>query len=92
MRRRILFCAALLALAAGAQIPQSTLLFTHARLLDGSGNPWRWADVAVAGDRIIFVGDAARAGFHAAGTLDLHGLYLAPGFIDLHTHTAAGLS
>ena len=68
------------------------LLFTHARLLDGSGNPWRWADVALRGDRIIFVGDAQRANVVAQQTLDLHGLYLAPGFIDLHTHTGGGLS
>jgi len=80
-----------------ACVAQSTapadVLFVHARLLDGAGNPWRYADVAVKGDRIIFVGDAALANVHAAETMDLHGtLYLAPGFIDLHTHCAAGLS
>lgn len=72
--------------------PENTLLFVHARLVDGTGNPWRWADVAVAGDRITFVGDAARAGVTAQRTIDLHGLYLTPGFIDLHTHTAHGFS
>src|ERR1051326_7278427 len=68
------------------------LLFIHARILDGSGNPWFLGDVAVKGDRIVFVGDAQRANVMARRTLDLQGLYLAPGFIDLHTHTAAGLS
>ena len=69
------------------------VLFVHARLLDGAGNPWRHADVAVQGDRIVFVGDAAAARIKARETIDLHGtLYLAPGFIDLHTHCAAGLS
>lgn len=81
---------ALLAGAATAAPPVNSVLFTHARLLDGSGNPWRWADVAIAGERITFVGDAARAGIHAQRTIDLKGLYLAPGFIDLHTHTADG--
>src|SRR5689334_14419582 len=31
-------------------------LFTHARILDGTGNPWFLGDVAVKGDRIVFVG------------------------------------
>ena len=93
LRRIVLF----LLLASAAGIAQSTppadVLFVRARLLDGAGNPWRYADVAVKGDRIVFVGDAARANLHAAQTLDLEGkLYLAPGFIDLHTHCAAGLS
>lgn len=88
--------AILLIVLCGACAAQSNapadVLFTHARLLDGAGNPWRYADVAVKGDRIVFVGDAAGR-VSAAETIDLHGtLYLAPGFIDLHTHCAAGLS
>ena len=77
-----------------AQTPQLTadLLFVHARVLDGAGNPWFLGDVGVKGDRIVFVGDSQRANVIARRTLDLKGLYLAPGFIDLHTHTAAGLS
>lgn len=83
--------------AAGAQQPgvaplTADLLFLHARILDGSGNPWFAGDVAVKGDRIVFVGDSRRGNVIARHTLDLRGLYLAPGFIDLHTHTAAGLS
>jgi N-acyl-D-amino-acid deacylase len=80
--------------AAQAQNPAAAdVLFTHARLLDGTGNPWRYADVAVKGDRVVFVGDAAAAHVSAGETIDLHGmLYLAPGFIDLHTHCARGLS
>ena len=88
---------ALILIPAAAQAPASqpgmaTVLFLHARLLDGAGNPWRWADVAVTGDRISFVGDSARAGIAAREAIDLHGLYLAPGFIDLHSHTFRGLS
>src|SRR4051812_29758886 len=87
----------LLIVFCGACVAQSNspadVLFTHARLLDGAGNPWRYADVAVKSERIVFVGDAAAAKVSAAETVDLHGaLYLAPGFIDLHTHCAAGLS
>src|ERR671936_99506 len=98
MLRATLFAliATLLTCLAAAQTlqPQTAdILFTHARLLDGSGNPWRYADVAVQGDRISFVGDTGKASFIAREVVDLNGkLYLAPGFIDTHTHTARGLS
>ena len=68
------------------------ILFTRARVLDGTGNPWFLADVGVKGDRIVFVGDAQRANVMGRRTIDVQGLYLAPGFIDLHTHTAGVLS
>jgi N-acyl-D-aspartate/D-glutamate deacylase len=94
MFRRVLFFLVAVATACLAQgAAPADVLFIRARLLDGAGNPWRYADVAVKGDRIVFVGDAVRANIHAAETIDLHGtLYLAPGFIDLHTHCAAGLT
>lgn len=63
------------------------LLLRGASLVDGSGAPARPADVAVDGDRIARVtppGELAPG----AGTevVDLDGLVLAPGFIDIHTH------
>lgn len=94
-RNTIFLLLALIGMGA-AQVPTQTtaaVLFTHARLLDGTGNPWRMADVAVKGDRIVFVGDAAAEHVTAGETIDLHGTeYLAPGFIDLHTHCWHGLS
>ena len=97
MLRRAFLLSLLLTGLAAAQLaapPASAdVLFTHARLLDGTGNPWRYADVAVKGDRIVFVGNAAADHITAAQTIDLHGtLYLSPGFIDLHTHCSRGLS
>src|SRR6185437_3506199 len=61
-------------------------------LVDGSGSAPRRADVAIAGDRITFVGDAASAGITAARSIDATGLVVAPGFIDPHTHTQGDLS
>ncbi len=61
------------------------LLIRGARVLDGAGNPWVALDVGVRGDRIAFVGPAARAPA-ARATLDATGLVLAPGFIDAHSH------
>lgn len=44
------------------------------------------ADVAVEGDRITFIGDAAAAGVDMRDTIDLDGRLLTPGFIDMHSH------
>jgi N-acyl-D-aspartate/D-glutamate deacylase len=68
------------------------LLVRNGTVVDGTGGPERQADVGVTGDRIVFVGDAARAGVTAARTLDATGLIVAPGFIDPHTHTLGDLS
>ena len=59
------------------------------RVLDGTGTPWFRADVAVAGDTIAAVGevDASRA----ETVIDASGLYVAPGFIDPHTHAPSSL-
>ncbi len=77
---------------AGAPAPQEPvydLLIRGGRLLDGTGNPWYYADVAVRGDRIAAMGrlDGARA----RRVIDAAGRYVAPGFIDVHTHAGDGL-
>lgn len=59
-------------------------------LYDGSGQPGRIADVAIKGDRIAAVGK-----FEVAGrprVIDASGLIVAPGFIDLHTHSDTPLT
>lgn len=50
------------------------------------------ADVAITGDRIVFVGDAAKAGLKAAKVIDAKGRMVAPGFIDAHTHATGELA
>jgi N-acyl-D-amino-acid deacylase len=60
------------------------LVFTGARVVDGTGAPWFRADVAVAGGRIAAVGLLPEARLaRAARRIDASGLTLAPGFIDL---------
>ncbi|HET6949698.1 MAG TPA: amidohydrolase family protein [Acidimicrobiales bacterium] len=63
------------------------LLLRRASLIDGTGGPARAADVAVAGDRIAAVRPAGEL-TPGPGTevVELDGLTLAPGFIDVHTH------
>jgi N-acyl-D-amino-acid deacylase len=63
------------------------LLLTAGELIDGSGAPPRVADIGIKGDRIVFVGDSSKTKPAAARVIDAHGLVVAPGFIDPHTHT-----
>ena len=60
------------------------MIVRNGRILDGSGNPWFRADVAIDGDRIVRIGNLD--GATAARVVDASGLYVAPGFIDLHSH------
>jgi N-acyl-D-amino-acid deacylase len=64
------------------------ILLRGGLVLDGAGNPWMRKDVGIAGDRIVFVGNAAAAGVTAAETVDVAGLVVAPGFWDVHNHAA----
>jgi N-acyl-D-amino-acid deacylase len=57
-------------------------LIRNGRVVDGSGNPWIYADVGIIGDRIVFVGHADAA-LAAKCTIDAKGLIVAPGFIDM---------
>lgn len=68
------------------------LLIVHGKLIDGSGRKARRADIGIRGDRIVFIGDAEKINATAGRTIDAHGLIVAPGFIDPHTHTLADLS
>ena len=60
------------------------LLVTNARIIDGTGGPPVAGSVAVRDGRIAGVG---RVTGTAARTIDAHGLVLAPGFIDAHSHS-----
>ncbi len=60
------------------------------RILDGSGNPWFIADIGIWGDRILAIDDLSEA--RAGTVIDVAGLYVAPGFIDVHSHAAGGLA
>ena len=55
------------------------------RILDGTGAPTVAADIAVAGGKIAMVGRVPAA--EGAEIIDAEGLFVAPGFIDIHSHS-----
>lgn len=67
------------------------LLVRAGTLLDGTGAPRRGADVGVREGRVVAVAPAGRLDEPARRTLDAGGLFVAPGFVDIHTHYDAQL-
>lgn len=65
------------------------LVIKNGRVIDGTGNPWVYADVAVQNGRIIQIGTINSA--DAKRVIDATGLVVAPGFIDVHTHVETSL-
>lgn len=86
MRMKWSFLLLLPALAAAADYD---ILIRNARVLDGAGNPWFRADVAVKDGRIAAVGHLG--GATAARTIDARERIVAPGFIDVHVHVEGNL-
>ncbi len=71
----------LFAVCAGAS--EYDVVIRHGRIVDGSGNPACFADVAIKDGRIAAIG---RINGDATAEIDAKGLIVAPGFIDVHTH------
>ena len=65
------------------------LIIRGGQVVDGTGNPWVRADVAVRGDRIARIGRLPGAA--AERVIDAEGLVVTPGFIDPHTHAVRGI-
>lgn len=66
------------------------IIIHNGRILDGTGNPWYYADIGITGNRITAIGNLS--GAESKRSIDATGLYVAPGFIDAHSHAAGGLT
>lgn len=86
MRRLCFFL--ICAVSAWAQPPYD-LLIRNARVIDGAGNPWYRADIAVKNGRISAIG--ALGPVAAARVIDAKERVVTPGFLDVHTHIEGGV-
>ena len=92
MSKKFFLILGLVSLLGSLNAQESTdfdMLIRGGRVLDGTGNPWFRADIGIRGNRIVALGDLRNA--RAPRTLDAAGLYVSPGFIDVHSHAAGGL-
>ncbi len=80
----------LLFLAACATTPKTDydIVLRHATLYDGSGKPAAQGDLAIRADRIAAIGDVPGRG---AKEIDVHGLAVAPGFINIMSQAQESL-
>jgi N-acyl-D-amino-acid deacylase len=74
---------AMVACATSLGAAQFDLVIRNGRVIDGTGNPARFEDVAIQEGRIVRVG---RVEGETERELDARGMIVAPGFIDVHTH------
>ena len=65
------------------------IVLAGATVIDGTSAARRQADIGIDGDRITVVGDLGDA--PARSRLDVSGLVVAPGFVDIHTHSDLSL-
>jgi len=80
MKRKILLGAVAALLISNGPAPDYDIVIRGGRVLDGAGNPWVRADVAIKDGRIVKVGSVAG---HGAREIDAHDRYVTPGFIDM---------
>lgn len=59
------------------------LVIRNGRILDGAGNPWFNGDIGIKDGKIVKVGKIAERGERE---IDAKGLFVSPGFVDIHTH------
>ena len=72
-----------------ADEPEFDLVIRNGQLIDGTGIPWFQADVAIRGDRIVKIERQLEG--TGRREIDATGLMVAPGFIDMHSHSDSSL-
>lgn len=80
--------AALVAAHPAAQAPDYDVVIRHGRVLDGMGNPWILADVAIADGHVVRVGRVSGTGRRE---IDATGRYVSPGWIDMMDQSGGAL-
>ncbi len=93
MRSALAVVVTLLAVLAGCNpspVADETMsvdqLIVGGTIYDGTGASSVKTDIGVSGDRIVFIGDSVHAGVTSDNVIDATDLWVAPGFIDAHSH------
>ena len=60
------------------------IIIRNGKVLDGTGNSWYYGDVAIKDGRIVKIGKLNK--LIATREIDAAGMFVSPGFIDVHTH------
>jgi N-acyl-D-amino-acid deacylase len=68
---------------------QAEVVLANGRIVDGCGNPWFWGDLAMRRGRVVAIAPAGT--LRGQQTIDVAGRYVAPGIIDVHTHSDLSL-
>ena len=71
--------------AADEKVERYDLVLRNGKIVDGTGNPWYRGDLAVRGERIVALGRVPPG--QVRREIDARGLVVAPGFIDIHSHS-----
>ena len=87
--RRLILVLLLVPVLATAQAPTYDLILRGGRIVDGTASPWYVADLAIKGDTIVRIAPSITE--PATRVVDVKGLIVAPGFIDIHTHARRGI-
>ena len=83
--RLFIFCALFFSITTFVSAQGSAdIIIKNGRILDGTGNSWYYADIAIKDGKIIKIGRLE--GITSTKTIDATGMIVAPGFIDVHTH------
>lgn len=90
MKHITLSLCCLLACAGLVKAQTYDLVIRNGRVVDGTGNPWYYADVAVKDGKVIFIGTVP-ATASARQLIDAKNQIVAPGFVDVHTHVEGSL-
>ncbi len=85
----VLLLVALVSIPVRAAPESYDLIIENGRVVDGTGNPWYYADIGIRDGRIAAIRDLEEA--VAGRRIDATGMVVAPGFIDTHTHADSNI-
>ena len=66
------------------------LIIRNGRIIDGTGNPWFSSDIGIIEGKIVAIKNLSDEA--AKQNIDATGLYVTPGFIDLHSHADGAMT